>query len=113
RITTFTAEAFGATAEVHIDVGYPALTNDPDLASGVRETAALVVGADAVADLPEWYASEDFAWYTREIPGCFYVLGTGSEAADSQHGLHTPRFTIDEAAMRTGVTMMATLAMQA
>ena len=96
---------------MRIDVGYPALTNDAALASGVRALAETFVGAERVIDLPEWYASEDFAWYTREIPGCFYVLGTGSESADSQHGLHTPRFTVDEEAMRTGVGFMAALAL--
>ena len=111
RTAEKTAEALGATCDVRIDVGYPALTNDPALASGVRALAETFVGAERVIDLPEWYASEDFAWYTREIPGCFYVLGTGSEGADSQHGLHTPRFTVDEEAMRTGVGFMAALAL--
>ena len=112
RTAEKTAEAHGASCEVCVEVGYPALTNDDALAGSVRRSAAEVVGEDRVHALPEWYASEDFAWYTREIPGCFYVLGTGSEAADSLHGLHTPRFTVDESAMEAGVAMLATLAVR-
>ncbi|MEM6328478.1 MAG: M20 family metallopeptidase [Bacteroidota bacterium] len=109
RTAEHTARALGATCDVQIDVGYPSLSNDPSLAEMVAETARLVTEAETVA-LPEWYASEDFAWYTREIPGCFYILGTGSDDADSLHGLHTPRFTIDERAMETGVAVLAALA---
>ena len=110
RTAEKTAQALGATCEVRIDVGYPALANDAGLAETVRETASQVLGKARVHALPEWYASEDFAWYTREIPGCFYILGTGSEKADSLHGLHTPRFTIDESAMEVGVATLAGLA---
>lgn len=111
RTAEHTAQAFGATCEVRIDVGYPALTNTPALAETVAETARQLTGAEAT-EVPEWYASEDFAWYTREIPGCFYVLGTGSDEADSHHGLHTPRFTVDERAMETGAALLAALAVR-
>ena len=102
-----TAGAFGATCEVHIDVGYPALSNDPATADFVHSAAVEYIGEDRVIDLPQWYASEDFAWYTQQIPGAFYVLGVGNEAAGITHGLHTPRFTIDEEALRVGSGFMA------
>ncbi|OZC03201.1 M20 metallopeptidase family protein [Rubricoccus marinus] len=112
RVAEHTALALGATCEVEIVVGYPSLVNDERLASGVAALAREFLGAERVVEVPEWYAAEDFAWYTREVPGCFYVLGTGSDEADSRHGLHTPRFTLDEEAMRTGVGLMAALAMR-
>jgi hippurate hydrolase len=110
RIAEGTAEAFGATCEVEVAVGYPALVNDEALAAAVREAAVEYVGAERVVDLPRWFASEDFAFYTQQIPGAFYVLGVGNEAEGITHGLHTPRFTIDEEALRTGPGFMAYLA---
>ena len=110
RTAQRTAEAFGATCDVEIVVGYPALRNDEDAAAFVRETAVAYVGEARVVDLPMWYASEDFAFYTEQIPGAFSVLGVGSEAAQSQHGLHTPRMTVDEEALRTGAGFLAALA---
>ena len=110
RVAEHTAEAFGATCEVRIEVGYPALRNDPDLAASVREAAVAYVGEPRVIDLPQWYASEDFAFYTQQMPGAFYVLGVGNEAKGITHGLHTPRFTIDEDALRLGPGFMAYLA---
>ncbi|MEP0546560.1 MAG: M20 family metallopeptidase [Rhodothermales bacterium] len=110
RVAEGTAAAFGATCEVEIAVGYPALTNDPDLAAAVRAAAVDYVGAERVVDLPRWFASEDFAFYTQRMPGAFYVLGVGNEAEGITHGLHTPRFTIDEEALRVGPGFMAYLA---
>ena len=107
RTAEHTAQAFGATCDVRIDVGYPALTNDEATAAFVRAAAVDYAGAGRVLDLPMWYASEDFAWYTQEIPGAFYVLGVGNEAAGITHGLHTPRFTVDEEALRLGPGFMA------
>jgi hippurate hydrolase len=110
RTAEKTAEALGATCEVDLTVGYPALRNDEAAAAFVRETAVAYVGEDRVVDLPMWYASEDFAFYTDRVPGAFSVLGVGNERAGITHGLHTPQFTVDEEALRTGTGFLAALA---
>lgn len=110
RTAQKTAEAFGATCDVDIVVGYPVLNNDEAAAAFARETAVAYVGAERVIDLPLWYAAEDFAFYTEQIPGAFSVLGVGNEAAGITHGLHTPRMTVDEEALRTGTGFLAALA---
>jgi amidohydrolase len=110
RTAEHAAAALGATCEVEVAVGYPALTNDEATAAFVRAAAVDYVGAPRVVDLPMWYASEDFAWYTRRMPGAFYVLGAGDEAAGISYGLHTPRFTVAEEALRLGPGFMAYLA---
>jgi hippurate hydrolase len=112
RTAEKTAEAFGATCEVEVVVGYPALRNDEAAAAFVRETAAAYVGESRVVDLPMWYASEDFAFYTERVPGAFSVLGTGNEGEGSTHGLHTPQFTVDEEALRVGTGFLAALAVR-
>ena len=110
RTAEHTAQAFGATCEVNVLEGYPALVNDAALADAVRQRAVALVGPDRVIDLPMWYASEDFAFYTQQIPGCFTVLGVGNAAEGITHGLHTPRMTVDESALETGAAFLAALA---
>jgi hippurate hydrolase len=110
RTAEHAAAALGASCDVDIRVGYPTLTNDEALTSTVRAAALDYAGRGAVVDLPAWYASEDFAWYTQRMPGSFYVLGTGDEAAGITAGLHTPRFTVAEEALRLGTGFMAYLA---
>lgn len=111
RVAENTAAAFGATCEVEVRIGYPCLYNDPAMAQFVRAAAVDFVGATNTIDLDLWFAAEDFAFYLQETPGVFYRLGTGNPAADSEWGLHHPRFTIDEEALRTGTGFMAHLAM--
>ena len=112
RTVEHTAAAFGATADTEIVVGYPVLVNDDAATAAVRELAVDYVGEAHVMDLPMWYASEDFAWYTQRRPGAFYILGVGNEAEGITHGLHTPRFQIDEEALRLGPGFMAALALR-
>ena len=110
RVARSTAEAFGATCSVDLTVGYPVLRNDADAAAFARETAVALVGEARVVDLPMWYASEDFSFYTQQVAGCFTALGVGNEAQGITHGLHTPRMTVDEAALETGTAYLAALA---
>jgi metal-dependent amidase/aminoacylase/carboxypeptidase family protein len=52
---------------------------------------------------------EDFAYFTRHIPGAMYWLG----ASDPSHGkyamLHTPDFDIDESCLKTGMSAMSAI----
>ncbi|HEX9952304.1 MAG TPA: M20 family metallopeptidase [Rubricoccaceae bacterium] len=105
RVAEGTAAAFGATVEVEIRIGYPALVNDAAAAAFARETAVALVGEAAVVDVPMWFASEDFAHYAQRVPAAFSVVGVGSA-----HGLHTPRLLVDEAALVVAPALLAALA---
>jgi hypothetical protein len=71
-----------------------------------------LIAEEQVVDLDLWMAAEDFAWYTQEIPGCFYRIGTRNEAKGFVHGLHTPQFDVDEDALKTSTGLMAWMAIQ-
>jgi hippurate hydrolase len=105
RVAVRTAEAHGATAEVEVKTGYPALYNDEDTTSLVKDAALDYVGRERTVDADRWFAGEDFAYFLRERPGTFYQLGAGTD-----HGLHTSKFAVDEEALRTGAGFMAYLA---
>lgn len=107
RVICRTAEAHGATAEVEVRVGYPALYNHEDPSQLVTAAATEYVGAESTVEVDPWFAGEDFAYFLQERPGSFYLLGAGCD-----HGLHTSRFAADEEALRTGAGFMAYLAWQ-
>lgn len=113
RTVAQVAEALGCTADIEIRKGYPFLVNDEALTAHSREAIVSYVGEENVVDLDLWMAAEDFAWYTHEVPGCFYRLGTRNEARGITHGLHTPRFDIDEDALALSTGLMAWTALQA
>jgi amidohydrolase len=112
QIVHSVAEAMGCTVELEIRKGYPMLFNDEALTDRARLWAQDYVGAENVEELDLWMAAEDFSYYTHEVPGCFYRLGTRNEALGIVHGLHTPLFNIDESALRLSTGLMAWMAVK-
>lgn len=110
KIATSIAESMGGSCEVHIASGYPFLVNDESYTERNIEAAKNYLGEENVVELDRWMAAEDFAFYSHEIPGCFYRLGTRNESKGITSGVHTPTFNIDEEALKTGMGLMAFLA---
>lgn len=106
------AAAMGAQAELTIDKGYPFLKNDEQLTARLRSSACAYLGDDKVVELPIRMTGEDFAWYTHELPGCFYRLGTGNPAKGIVSQVHTDTFDIDEDCFNHSTGLMAWLALQ-
>lgn len=112
QVAEGTAAALGARCEVGIQVGYPCLKNHPGLTSRLRDAACSYLGAEHVVDLDLWMAAEDFAYYGQHADACFYRLGTRNEAKGITSPVHTPRFDIDEDALRIGAGLMSWLALE-
>ncbi len=112
KICTDTAAMHGATCEAEVRKGYPFLKNDENLSINARMWAEEYLGAENVEDLEIWPAGEDFAYYSQEIPACFYRLGIRNTKRGITSMLHTPTFDIDEKALKVGSGLMAYLAIQ-
>jgi amidohydrolase len=101
--------SMGAEIELHIDIGYPMVYNNEALDTVARAEAALFMGKENVLETEIRMGSEDFGYYTRQIPGCFYRLGVMNVEKGIVSGVHTPTFNIDESAIEIGAGMMAWL----
>jgi amidohydrolase len=99
--------SFHATCEVDIQKGYPCLINDDAKTSGLIEASKKYLGDDNVINLEPRLTSEDFAYYSHQIPAVFYRLGVGQVP-----GVHTSSFDIDESALKTASGLMAWLAIK-
>ncbi|WP_181163661.1 M20 metallopeptidase family protein [Pontibacter mangrovi] len=104
--------SMGGSCDIDIKFGYPFLQNDPAVTSIARKAAEAYLGTENVVDLDLWMGAEDFAYYTQQVPACFYRLGTRNEERGITSGVHTPTFDIDEAALETGIGLMAWVALQ-
>lgn len=102
-------ESMGAEIDLHIDVGYPTVDNDPELTGKAWALAEEYMGKDNVSETEMRMGAEDFGYYTQVIPGCFYRLGVRNAEKGIIHNVHTPLFNIDERAIETGIGMMAWL----
>lgn len=112
RIAETLAKSMGGACEFNIVKGYPVLFNHEALTLRARQWAVELLGSERVVDLPMRMTSEDFAFYSQELPACFYRLGTGNPERGITSPVHTNTFDIDEAALETGVGLMAWLAVR-
>jgi len=106
-------EGMGAELDLHIDIGYPTVDNDPALTETGWQLADTYMGKENVLETEMRMGAEDFGYYTQVIPGCFYRIGVRNEGKGIVHNVHTPRFDIDERAIETGMGMMAWLGAKA
>lgn len=109
QTATALAEGMGATLDLHIDVGYPTVYNHEALNASSRRLAETYMGAEKVEETEVRMGAEDFGYYSQQIPGCFFRLGTANREKGITAGVHTPRFNIDESAIEIGMGMMALL----
>ena len=103
-------EGMGGQLDFEIRKGYPFLKNEPALTARSVEAARAYLGTENVLDLDIWMAAEDFAFFSQEVDGCFYRLGTRNEARGITSGVHTSTFDIEEEALEIGAGLMAWLA---
>ncbi len=102
--------ALGAEASIHIDVGYPFVLNNEALCHTAIKNASIYAGNKNVTETELRMGAEDFAYYSHQIPACFFRLGVGNKALGITSGVHTPTFDVDEACIEQGMGMMAWLA---
>ena len=102
RTVSSLAAGFGATADVNINQCAPPVINPPDLSELARQAALKAVGAEGIRPLQGTnMGGEDFAYYLREVPGCFVRFGAGKEGVKN-YPAHSSRFDFNEEVLRIG-----------
>lgn len=100
------AKALGGTAILDYRRGYPCLPNDAGMAAIVRTAATEVVGEDRVFTPPMAMGGEDYAYFARAVPACFFWVGVRNDEKGFNWPHHHPKFDIDEDGMAPGIATM-------
>ncbi|MCL4221543.1 MAG: amidohydrolase [Phycisphaerales bacterium] len=114
EIVQNTARAHACEAHIEWEEGYPVTQNDPKLAGQVLAVAESAFGAPRtlLVATPSM-GGEDFSYYGRHVPACFYFLGLcppGREPLNVPQ-LHQPDFDFNDEALAPGIEMMCRLAL--
>lgn len=106
------AESAGASAEFFVDErhAYPVTWNDPALTARMLPSLQGEFG-EALFEAQPVLGAEDFSFFQREIPGLYLFIGIRPPGVAAQDfaANHSPRFTMDEAALKTGVRALTRL----
>jgi hippurate hydrolase len=99
------AAAYGVTAEVAYERGYPPTVNHPAETDFAADVAREISGVDLVdARADREMGAEDFSYMLEARPGAYLFLGTGPGA-----GLHHPAFDFNDEAAPIGASFFARL----
>lgn len=104
------AQSMGGSCDVFINKGYPFLVNDDVTTRHAFRDAQDFLGKENVVELDLRMTAEDFAYFSQQIPSCFYRLGVRNVQKGITSNLHTATFDVDEPSLEQGMGFMAWLA---
>jgi len=105
-IVNHTAQAYGCTAQIDYERGYPATVNTDENTHFAAEAAeAITPGVDR--NTPPIMAGEDFSYMLEERPGAYIMLGNGEGAT-----VHHPMYDFNDDAIPAGCSWFAELVEQ-
>ncbi len=108
RIVAGICAAHDVTAQVSYETVFRPTINAPGPVA-MAATAAQAMGAPIDAACPPKLFSEDFAELAAARPGCFVLMGNGTEGAHARP-LHAPDYDFNDAALTHGAAFWVALA---
>lgn len=100
-----TASIYGCHAETSFYKSLPANVNHPSLLPLAVESAALVMGQDAIMQAPMRMSSEDFSMFSSVAPTFMYHVGCGNH--ENSPPLHNSRFRVNDNVLLNSAVLMA------
>lgn len=108
------AAAHLVNAELDIVRLYPAVVNNAELVAAMLPVLQKAAGKDKLQAIDPVMIAEDFSYYANEIPGFFYFMGIVPRGYEGPiEPIHSPRFFVDEQALKIAVKTMSLLALEA
>ena len=108
------AKGLGCEARIKWLDSYPVTVNDPIATDVFFSIAKRALGAERVerVDSPSM-GGEDFSYYCKQIPACFFMLGLRPPGLSAYPSLHQPEFDFNDDALPTGIELFCRLALEA
>ncbi|WP_406670433.1 amidohydrolase [Methanolobus sp. ZRKC4] len=111
-MVSYSREDFDGVPSYELEVyrGYPVLFNDPlftEAASKLLKMKFPIVNTHVNAI----FGAEDFAYYLREVPGMYAIIGTRNLEKGIVEGNHSSSFDIDEDVLIIGVELLSSIAL--
>ncbi|MBR5740194.1 MAG: amidohydrolase, partial [Firmicutes bacterium] len=106
RLTDSVAKAYGCTAETVIGELYPVLENDPGVSGVIRSVAEDLLGSENIlTENDPSFGSDDFAFFSNAVKGCYFKLGSAKPGSEDIHDIHSNLFDPDENILKLAIGM--------
>lgn len=102
------AKSMGGNCEVEIRKGYPSVYNNLVLTESAKKLASDLIGPDKVIELEPRMTTDDFAYFSQQIPSVFFRIGVGFPKLEHSQ-LHSSVFLANEDSLQTSIPLMTWL----
>lgn len=103
------AQSYGASAEVSFGEGYPVLVNTTQASQLAEQVIRDWLGEEGLAaGQKPICASDDFAFWLEQAPGCYLLIGNGEGSGSCE--VHNPGYDFNDLALPLGATFWVRLA---
>ena len=115
KISKAIAEGMGGSAEVEFYNSAPAVVSDPKFSKPIVKGLQGLFGEQLVVDadvfmggkFKKLMGSEDFAYYSQEVPSMAFALVAGAPSQGYKYAAHNPKTDFDENAFYIGAATYA------
>ena len=107
QIVQGVAATHGITAQMTFNTEFIEVINAQTPVDAVLR-AGRAAGLEVIGDRPPMSFSEDFAHFSAAVPGCFLLLGNGTDGAHGQP-LHAADYDFNDALLPIGAAFWAAL----
>jgi amidohydrolase len=102
----------GAGYTFEYEYGYPAVVNHPEEAARIAQVAENVPDVSKIVTMQPMMIGEDFAYYLKEVPGAYFLIGAKDPADEKAFPHHHPKFTFDEKVLRIASSVLGCVALE-
>jgi amidohydrolase len=108
RIVQGVTMAAGGKYKLDVEFHNPSIYNDPALVEQLKSSGAAVLGTEKVFGFTKPIAAgDDAAYFQQQVPGVYWLLGTGNSEKGFDKPLHNPFFDFDEEVLALGAAVQA------
>jgi amidohydrolase len=106
KILKNVTSAMNAKYDLEYGDMYPVTINDKKITELVRRAAEKTVGKTKITEAEKTMGGEDMAFYLREVPGCYFFLGSSNNNKGINSPHHSSTFNFDEDCMIKGIEIL-------
>ena len=93
------------------EVGARSVHNDDIKTTLLQNIVRNSLDVKVIERKPDMFG-EDFSAYSQVIPATFAMIGSHNHTKETQYPLHHPKFNIDDGALKVGLKMLLTVAIE-
>lgn len=107
------SKTYGARCEYEVTRMYPPLFNNEETTELLKDCTKEMFGEESLIEMPDpLMGSEDFSYFSKEVPATFFLLGVRDDSEDIESMLHHPKLRWNDKRLEISSAIFAKVALK-